>query len=116
MIVIKAMQGESLLLSLFCKKSNTDTVLIMDDIQDNTYFRNFVLKNKIENFFVFYFENKFVGLVTNCAFLGKIRTMCGITGFWYFGSSENENTLKSHATKMQISPVPSRARFWWNLA
>ena len=67
----KSYSGRKFAFKLILQKSYTDTVLIMDDIQDNTFFKNFVSENKVENFFVFEFENKFVGLVSNCAFLEK---------------------------------------------
>ena len=46
------------------KHFSLNSVLIIDDIQDNLFFKNFVEKENL-NFQVFGFNNEFVGLVEN---------------------------------------------------
>ena len=47
------------------KYLNDDSIIIMDDIQDNSFFYDYVKINKLKNFYVFKYENKYVGLIGN---------------------------------------------------
>ena len=35
----------------------------MDDIQDNSFFHDYILDNQIEDWNIFYFEGKYIGLI-----------------------------------------------------
>ena len=41
----------------------------MDDIQDNSFFYDFVIKNKLNKWKIFSFENKYVGMIYNSEFI-----------------------------------------------
>tara|TARA_B100000989_G_C19464942_1_gene437845 strand:- start:123 stop:890 length:768 start_codon:yes stop_codon:yes gene_type:complete len=47
------------------KYLNVNAIVVMDDIQDNSFFFDYVKLNKINNFRIFKFENKYVGLIGN---------------------------------------------------
>jgi len=38
-------------------------VIVMDDIQDNTFFKDYIEMNKITSFSIFEFQGKNVGLI-----------------------------------------------------
>jgi predicted O-methyltransferase YrrM len=42
-----------------------NTIIIMDDIQDNSFFYDYLLKKKIKNYKIFEYEKKYVGLILN---------------------------------------------------
>lgn len=42
---------------------NKDTIIIFDDIQDNAHFHDYVKERGIEKYFIFEFENKYVGVI-----------------------------------------------------
>ena len=46
------------------KYLTASATLIMDDIQDNIFFKNFVEKNKLK-YHVFHYQEKYVGLIEN---------------------------------------------------
>ncbi len=51
--------------SLFSLKKNinSDTIIIMDDIQDNSFFYDYVMKLDNSKWYIFKFEGKYIGLV-----------------------------------------------------
>lgn len=44
---------------------NKDTIIVMDDIQDNSFFYDYVILKNIKNYSLFKYENKYVGLIMN---------------------------------------------------
>ena len=64
----KAYSGRKFAFDLLEKKTKENTVIVMDDIQDDTFFKDYVSKNNIKNFFVFEFEGKYIGLIFNPSF------------------------------------------------
>ncbi len=59
----KSYSGRKWALSFLKKYFRTETILIMDDIQDNSFFMDYVQKNKYL-FRVFHFEGKYCGLAS----------------------------------------------------
>lgn len=47
-----------------------DTVIIFDDIQDNSHFHDYVQEKKLGKYYIFEFENKYIGVIAN---LSKLR-------------------------------------------
>ena len=47
------------------KLISRNTIIIMDDIQDNSFFYDYLLKKKIKNYYIFKYEKKYVGLILN---------------------------------------------------
>ena len=60
----KSYDGRNFAMKKIKKYFSLNSVLIIDDIQDNLFFKNFVEKENL-NFKVFGFKNQFVGLVEN---------------------------------------------------
>ena len=60
----KSYSGRDFALKKVSKHFSLNAVLIMDDIEVNLFFKDFVEKNKL-NFKVFAIKNEFVGLVEN---------------------------------------------------
>lgn len=48
---------------LIKKRLNKNSIVMFDDIQDNTHFYDFIVNNKITNYRIFEFEGKFCGLI-----------------------------------------------------
>ncbi len=44
---------------------NTKTIIVMDDIQDNSFFYDYVYKKKFYKWKIFNFEKKYIGLIYN---------------------------------------------------
>ncbi len=47
------------------KQINKNTIILMDDIQDNSFFYDYINKEGIKKWKIFKFENKFIGLIYN---------------------------------------------------
>jgi len=60
----KSYSGRKKITQLILKKLNNKSTFVMDDIQDNTFFRDFVIKYKFE-YHIFKYQNKLVGLIEN---------------------------------------------------
>jgi predicted O-methyltransferase YrrM len=60
----KSYRGRSNVLEALKNHFCDEAIVIMDDIQDNFYFRDFVSQNNLK-FTVFEFEGKYIGLVMN---------------------------------------------------
>tara|TARA_B100001093_G_scaffold499834_1_gene549529 strand:- start:931 stop:1704 length:774 start_codon:yes stop_codon:yes gene_type:complete len=45
------------------KNINSDTIIIMDDIQDNSFFYDYVMKLDNSTWYIFKFEGKYIGVV-----------------------------------------------------
>jgi len=58
----KSYSGRSYAIDLLQKKFTQNTVIIIDDIQDNLHFRDFVKENSLE-FTVLEFQQKYVGII-----------------------------------------------------
>ena len=63
----KSRSGRKWALSFLKKYFNAETIIIMDDIQDNSFFMDFVRSNQYF-FKVFHFEGKYCGLVSQISF------------------------------------------------
>ena len=50
-------------MGLIQKKLSDNGIIIMDDIQDNSFFMDYLIENKIKKWKIFSFENKYVGLI-----------------------------------------------------
>ena len=59
----KTFDGRDYALSLIEKLLNKKSLIIMDDIQDNSFFHDYILDNQIEDWNIFYFEGKYIGLI-----------------------------------------------------
>lgn len=59
----KSLSGRKFALNELNEKFHARSLIIMDDIQDNIFFRDFVKSKNFQNFHVFEFEGKYVGLV-----------------------------------------------------
>ena len=59
----KSYSGRLAALELLSKKIKTNSWVIIDDIQDNSFFHDLVSKNYYKNWKVFEFEGKWVGLI-----------------------------------------------------
>ena len=62
MTAIKSFKGRDFVMKKIKKYFNPNAIVIMDDIQDNLFFKNFVEKEKLE-FKVLKFEGQYVGLI-----------------------------------------------------
>ncbi len=69
----KSYSGRDFVLRALLEKFSNTAVLLIDDIQDNFHFRDFVTQHELEHE-VFAFEGKFVGLVLN---FGSQLRICG---------------------------------------
>ena len=47
------------------KQINKNTIILMDDIQDNSFFYDYINKENVKKWKIFKFENKFIGLIYN---------------------------------------------------
>ena len=60
----KSYNGKKKVFNLIIEKMSKGSVMIFDDIQDDTFFKDIVIEYDF-NYKVFKFENKFVGLISN---------------------------------------------------
>ena len=61
----KTYAGRSKTLKKVSKLLNENSVIIMDDIQDNSFFYDYIKENNIANWKVFEFNKKYLGLIGN---------------------------------------------------
>lgn len=59
----KSYSGRKFAISTIASSLSNRSVILMDDIQDNSFFFDYVQEMKPESWFVFEFENKYVGMV-----------------------------------------------------
>ena len=59
----KTYSGRSKTLTKVSKFLTENSVIIMDDIQDNSFFYDYIKENNISNWKVFEFNNKFLGII-----------------------------------------------------
>lgn len=65
----KSYSGRKYAMSLIEKKLSKNGIILMDDIQDNSYFHDYVVSRQIQAWNIFEFDGKYVGMV------GKLRKM-----------------------------------------
>jgi len=65
----KSYSGRSYALSQFRNLIDNNTLIIFDDIQDNSHFFDLVNKVDKQHWKVFKFENKWLGVISNSKFL-----------------------------------------------
>ncbi|MFL2600050.1 MAG: class I SAM-dependent methyltransferase [Flavobacteriaceae bacterium] len=61
----KSYFGREKALNILKKNIGDNTILIMDDIQDNSFFYDYVLELVNSNWYIFKFEGKYIGVVGN---------------------------------------------------
>ena len=61
----KRYHGREFVFNQLDKLIDTNSIIVMDDIQDNSFFYDYLEKKKIKNFKIFQYERKFVGLILN---------------------------------------------------
>jgi len=59
----KSYAGRSFFMSSITNKMTSDSVILMDDIQDNPFFMDYVLSHNIEDWSIFKFEGKYIGMI-----------------------------------------------------
>jgi len=64
----KSFSGKSFALGHVKKVLSKKSVIVFDDIQDDTFFRDLTKKNELKYFLVFKFEGKYLGLYSNFNF------------------------------------------------
>jgi predicted O-methyltransferase YrrM len=68
----KSYNGREKVFNLINSKIDENTFIIIDDIQDNSYFIEYINKNKILNWKIFKFEFKYLGLILSNDFYKKL--------------------------------------------
>lgn len=63
----KSYSGRQFAMSVVEKKMNTNGIIIMDDIQDNSYFHDYIEINKVPTWYVFRFASRYVGVMGTLA-------------------------------------------------
>ena len=61
----KSYSGRKMAFQILDKYVREDTIIIMDDIQDNKFFKDYIYKNKINCWKIFKFQNKYVGVISS---------------------------------------------------
>ena len=59
----KSYEGRSFFMSSIASKMTKDSIILMDDIQDNPFFMDYVLSHNIEDWSIFKFEGKYIGMI-----------------------------------------------------
>ena len=59
----KTYLGRSKTLKKVSKFLTENSVIIMDDIQDNSFFYDYIKENNISNWKIFEFNNKYLGII-----------------------------------------------------
>src|SRR3989344_74993 len=59
----KSYRGRSFVIKQLESLFNKDTIIIFDDIQDNAHFHDYIKERGTEKYFIFKFENKYVGVI-----------------------------------------------------
>ena len=59
----KTYSGRKYAMSKVENRMNKNGIILMDDIQDNSFFYDYVKKHKISNWHIFEFEGKYVGMI-----------------------------------------------------
>jgi predicted O-methyltransferase YrrM len=61
----KSYFGKSFFFKSISEYIKTNSIIIIDDIQDDNFFFDYIEENKFKNFKIFKFKNKFLGLIYN---------------------------------------------------
>ena len=61
----KSYSGRQYAMNLVASKMNQEGIIIMDDIQDNSFFYDYITDKGIDNYYIFEFEKKYVGVIGN---------------------------------------------------
>ena len=61
----KSYLGRKMAMSMLSDKLTEKSIIIMDDIQDNSYFFDYLEAGNISNYFIFEFGGKYVGLIAD---------------------------------------------------
>ena len=59
----KSYSGRAHAMSLITERMSHQGLIIMDDVQDNSFFFDYITNNNISEFSIFDFENKYIGLI-----------------------------------------------------
>ena len=59
----KTYDGRERAVSMIENRLKEDAVVLMDDIQDNSFFSDYVADNEVEKWWIFEFEGKYVGMI-----------------------------------------------------
>ena len=59
----KSYKGREVAINIIKGKLHNESIFLMDDIQDNSFFYDYINKHKSENWNIFKFEGKFVGMI-----------------------------------------------------
>ena len=59
----KSYIGKSFFFKSISEYIKTNAIIIIDDIQDDKFFLDYIEENKFKNFKIFKFKNKFLGLI-----------------------------------------------------
>lgn len=63
----KSYSGRKMAMSLIEQKLKANSIILMDDIQDNSFFYDYIQQNNPDNWYLFEFEEKYIGMI------GKIK-------------------------------------------
>ena len=62
----KSFKGREFFMNIIDKKINDDSIIIMDDIQNNSFFYEYVTRHKKKlSYTIFRYKNKFIGMIGN---------------------------------------------------
>ncbi len=62
--------GRKMAMSLIERSLSEDGIILMDDIQDNSFFRDYVEEKNAQSWYIFKFKGKYVGMI------GKLTRRC----------------------------------------
>ena len=54
---------ERFCLNIFKDKINESSIIIFDDIHENTHFKDYIENNNLSGFEIFKYKNKFIGMI-----------------------------------------------------
>lgn len=59
----KSYNGRDFALNIFKDKINESSIIIFDDIHENTHFKDYIENNNLSGFEIFKYKNKFIGMI-----------------------------------------------------
>lgn len=59
----KSYSGRTMAISLIKNKLDDNSLVLMDDIQDNSFFYDYIQQHNPLNWYIFEFENKYIGII-----------------------------------------------------
>lgn len=69
----KSYSGRKYAMDMISPKMNPNGFIVMDDIQDNSFFYDYVIANKVAEYYIYEFAGKYIGLI------GKLEHLIGKT-------------------------------------